>query len=109
MKTDERCKGLKLLKTVNFKLFFILKLYFFYISNFYCCGNLCTHSDNMEMLTFAKPFSITKLLYRDGVLDSGAGYTVFSRPLQMAHLSTCLSVTAQGLTKMNSLLVKGQI
>lgn len=68
MKTDERCKGLKLLQTVNFKLFFIFKLYFFYLSNFYCCGNLCTHSDNMEMLTFTKPFSITKLLYRDGVL-----------------------------------------
>ena len=29
MKTDERCKGLKLLETVNFKLFFIFKLHFF--------------------------------------------------------------------------------
>lgn len=67
MKTDERCKGLKLLKTVNFKLVFIFKLHFFLL-NSHCYGNLCTDSDNMEMLTFTEPFSITKLLYEDGVL-----------------------------------------
>lgn len=39
--------------------------------------------------------------------DSGAVYTAFSRPVQMAFPATCLSVIAQRQTK-NSLVVKGQ-
>lgn len=41
--------------------------------------------------------------------DSGAAHTAFSWPVQMALLSARLSVTAQRLTKKNSLAVKEQI
>lgn len=67
MKTDEGCKALQLLETVNFKPVFIFKFHFFYLLNSHCHGNLCTDGDNMEMLTFTEPFSITKLPYKDGV------------------------------------------
>lgn len=97
------------LSTLNCFLIFKLLFFFFYLLNSHCHGNQytdviiwkCWHSENL--------FLSQKFCIKMEFWDSRAEYTAFSWLLQMALLTTHLSVIAQAPAKKSSLAVKGQI